>query len=153
MSRLTTAETVKRFQDKSTNNLSKLTEIDPPSWLSETGVQIWNEILPEILHTAKAIDMSLFAQMCASYGMAVESQLVLQAQGLVLTNSHGSRKNPAYQVWRDSVSTFNLLAQQFGLSPASRVKMSSSGIPSEGSSSSPTAALIEAARNRSIKAV
>lgn len=127
MARPTTAETVQKFQAKanSQSSLSSLLAIQPPDWLPLAGKKIWAELLPELQQSgAKAIDIGLFTHLCAAFGMAEEAQEALRKEGLVVHNSHGSRKNPAYQIWRDSVSTFNQIAQQFGLSPASRVKMS-----------------------------
>ncbi|MBZ2186181.1 MAG: phage terminase small subunit P27 family [Bryobacter sp.] len=126
MSRRTTAETVQRFQSKSHAqfSLTVFSETACPDWLPVAGKRISAELLPELQRSgAKAIDIGLFVHLCAAFGMAEEAQETLRKEGLVVHNSHGSRKSPAFQIWRDSVSTFNSLAQQFGLS-ASRVKMS-----------------------------
>lgn len=93
-----------------------------PDWLSTTAKQFFIDTYPTFRTYGTERDLPLYTQLCVAYGLAVDSASELNGKLLVNDGSAGKRKNPLFQVWRESTSMFNALASKFQMSPADRQK-------------------------------
>jgi P27 family predicted phage terminase small subunit len=99
----------------------------PPAVLGRVGRQLWRDLVPLLVsrQLLTPADVALFLHACLSYEFAIEAAQRLRSEGATRLDENGiERKNPNFQLWRDSLATFNRIASEFGLSPSSRERLS-----------------------------
>lgn len=78
-------------------------------------------------HGLTQADVYMLGQLATALWIAGEAAQAMAEEGLLTTDkTHSSgemRKQPAYTVWRNATDVSLRLAQQFGLTPASRARL------------------------------
>lgn len=107
-----------------------------PPWLPEAASQVWDTLAPDLIakHVLTAWDVDMFAAFCAAVVANREAAAEIDENGvkcstLVRETSNGDmiydlRRNPAWQVFRESAVTMAAIGGKFGLSPADRAGLS-----------------------------
>ena len=115
-----------RFINDEQPRFSAPASIRPPAILGPAGKKHWKELAPllvehDLLTTG---DLALFTQLCIAHEIALEARKVMKDEGMFRRDEEGvQRKHPGLQVWRDALTAYTKLANEFGLSPAAREKL------------------------------
>lgn len=110
-------------------------EVVPPAWLSDQALEVWHRLAPDL--EAKGVltawDVDAFAQLCASIIVAQDALQDIAENGtncktIVRELSDGTliydlRKNPAWQIARESMGLMVSLGGRFGLNPSDRSQL------------------------------
>ena len=97
-----------------------------PDWLSPEAHQEWQRVAPELarLGLLNELDTALFAGYCTSYSLWHLTQEVLITQGSVYVTLKGKLEaRPEVAIAKMAAEQMNALASEFGLTPASRLRM------------------------------
>lgn len=107
---------------------------DAPEWLDEEARAEWERIVPHLakLRILAEIDRGTLADYCTAHSLAVASTVEYQREGLMVDTPHGPRKHPLIKVAQEARAQARVLAQEFGLSPSSRTRISAPPKPAEG---------------------
>ena len=99
-----------------------------PNDLDGKAAEFWRLIAPKLLKKGvlAEIDRPAFRALCMSYALMDQASSEMQAAGCTTINHKTGevKKHPAATVYKAQVDVFARLAQQFGLSPASRGRIS-----------------------------
>jgi P27 family predicted phage terminase small subunit len=108
---------------------------DPPESINADAIALaeWCRIAPELvtLNLLSVVDMAALAGYCQAFSMWQQASASIEEDGILLIGPLGPRKNPAVGIMYDAWKQVRAFAQEFGLSPASRAKVTHS--PSENS--------------------
>lgn len=79
-------------------------------------------------HGLTQADVPVLAQLATALWVADQAAQLMMEEGILTTDqAHGDgtekRKHPAYTIWKNSAALAASLAQQFGLTPASRARL------------------------------
>lgn len=110
-------------------------EVAPPEWLDSRAVEIWGRLAPDL--EAKGVltawDVDAFAQLCSTIIVAQDALQDIAENGtncktIVRELSDGTliydlRKNPAWQIARESMGLMVSLGGRFGLNPSDRSQL------------------------------
>ncbi|WP_242883990.1 phage terminase small subunit P27 family [Actinomadura litoris] len=100
---------------------------EPPEALSETGRVIWDHVVGELAamglaHGADVHQLHAYVEAVELHAQA--SLMVHRAGPLIKDRDDAVRTNPAVRVQREAARTMLALAREFGLTPSSRVHLS-----------------------------
>lgn len=109
--------------------------VAPPDWLSAEALEIWKRLAPDL--KAKGVltawDVDAFAQLCSTIVVAQDALQDIAENGtncktIVRELSDGTliydlRKNPAWQIARESMGLMVSLGGRFGLNPSDRSQL------------------------------
>lgn len=100
-----------------------------PSWLSAGAAAEWERLVP-LLETWRVLaetDLAILASYCCAVGDLSEARATLQREGLYYTNEKSGlyKEHPAAKASRELWQQIRLLANELGLTPAARSKVSS----------------------------
>lgn len=87
----------------------------------------WDEIAPalEALGLLTDLDAAAFRMMLQHYQFALEAASEVREEGLTRQDENGvQRKHPMLQIFRDNSTAFRAYAEQFGMTPSSRSRLS-----------------------------
>jgi P27 family predicted phage terminase small subunit len=127
-------------------------EVVRPEWLPEPAAAIWDQLAPDLIakNVLTAWDVDMFAAFCTAVVANREAAADLDQSGvkcttLVRETARGDliydlRRNPAWQVFRESAATMAGIGGKFGLTPADRAGLS----VGQGEQHDPTADLLTA---------
>ena len=96
-----------------------------PSWLDREGVAEWRRVVPELerLGLLSVLDRAVLGAYCDVWSKFNEARRALRV-GLVVVGKDGKMvKNPAWQVYRDSLTECRALWVQLALTPNARLRM------------------------------
>lgn len=96
-----------------------------PTWLSDYAKTTWRRIVPELdaLGLLTLVDRDTLAILCESVAQFRIATETMQ-RGQLTTGQRGeARKNPAWQIWRDSAKMISQFSAMFGLSPSDRARL------------------------------
>lgn len=108
-----------------------------PRWLPVEAKRMWRRLAPELerLGLLTRIDGEAFAAACIAWANAVEAGKAIKREGVLIVatvydrhgESTGERtiRHPGFQILRDSLHQFRTFAAEFGLTPSSRMRLSS----------------------------
>lgn len=116
----------KRDEDRSPMDLP-IKAPSPPSWLDAEGRREWRRICAALdpARVLTAADRALLTVYCKQWSLFCAASKELDRDGIVTEGSMGQRvRHPAYSVLADCRAALVQLAAQFGLSPASRARIS-----------------------------
>lgn len=105
---------------------------EPPEWLGERGRTAWAEILP-ILRAMKVVtvaDPVAFSMLCDALAEYIEARGVVQKDGATYWTQGKSvmlRKRPEVEIAADAWRRAKSMLSEFGLTPASRARVSAQG--------------------------
>ena len=90
------------------------------------ALQEWHRIVPELvrLNLLSVADMGALAGYCQAFSLWQQASASVQSDGILLSGPLGKRKNPAVGIMLDAWKQVRAFASEFGLSPASRSKVS-----------------------------
>lgn len=98
----------------------------PRGRLPDAGKRLWRYLVPKLadLGLLTELDTTALEMMCLHYATAVEAETLLREEGLVTIGAKGGLvKHPAVQILRDNSIAFRQYAEQFGLTPSSRSRI------------------------------
>ena len=94
-----------------------------PKGLGKYGSKLYRDLGPELMRSGslRRVDRPAFELLCQCYSQMREAFDKMHAVGLIIKDERKSiKKNPLFQIWKDSFSNYMRLSQQFGLTPQSR---------------------------------
>lgn len=98
-----------------------------PAWLSAAGKKQWNHIAPlvEAMRIGSEVDSFSLATLCDSLAQYIEITQRINESGIIITDSatQSVKPNPLFQAQDAAWARVYKMAQQFGLTPASRAKV------------------------------
>lgn len=121
----------------------KLNEAEPrpggrmpsaPRWMSLEGKQQWRKLAPR-LHAAgllTEVDGLGLAMLCEAVGQYVEGKEIVEREGAVAISDNGNvYQHPAVALMKSARSEVLKWAREFGMTPASRTRISLEGAGEE----------------------
>ncbi|MCB0190630.1 MAG: phage terminase small subunit P27 family [Anaerolineae bacterium] len=105
-----------------------------PRGLPPRAKRFWKDHIDKLdrLGLLTEVDGTAFTMMAIHYAMAWNAMERIFINGLSRLDENGvERKNPLLQVWRENSAAYLRYAQQFGLTPSARGRLSIPEPPSE----------------------
>lgn len=105
---------------------TKITKVDPPEWLPDLAVQMWQTVVPELLaqRVLCLTDLHNVEAFCMAYSRWREAELQVTLNGITVINPSGSLvKNPALTVVNEAKKQMVQFGSLLGLDPSSRVRL------------------------------
>ncbi|MFC4333874.1 phage terminase small subunit P27 family [Salininema proteolyticum] len=111
-------------------------EVTRPAWLTGDAAGVWDRLAPDLIRKGvlTAWDVDLFATFCSAVIVNRDALVEIDENGVkcsapVRELSDGTivydlRRNPAWQVARESATMMATVGGRFGLSPADRAGLS-----------------------------
>ena len=103
-----------------------------PTWLSREAKAEWRRIVPELIRVGvlARVDRAILVGYCESWAMFTDAQRMVHDQGIIQTSKEGVDRPAAHvRVLNESRSAFLKFAQELGLSPSARVRLTSRAAP------------------------
>lgn len=104
---------------------------NPPDWFDADSRSIWDRIVPELdrLGLLTVVDGAALEGACSAYATAVQCRRILQRDGLVcqVGNQGYRQQRPEVSIEQKAWAQFRAFCIEFGLTPASRTRLSVSG--------------------------
>ncbi|VVN74163.1 phage terminase small subunit P27 family [Pseudomonas fluorescens] len=116
----------KRGLNKSEPQFSKITNVEPPEWLSDRASTMWNMIVPELLreNVVALTDLHNVEAFCVAYDNWRMAQESIQENGIVVAGATGGpMKNPALTAANETMRQMVTFGSMLGLDPASRTRL------------------------------
>lgn len=116
----------KRALNKDEPDFSKVTDIDPPDWLSENASRVWRMIVPQLCaaQVLALTDLHNVEAFCTAYGNWRLAQDSINEFGIVVQSAQGSPiKNPALTAANEAMRQMVTFGSMLGLDPASRSRI------------------------------
>lgn len=110
--------------------LPKVTEIKAPRYLSQRAKLKHNEIGQLFIEQGILVetDLTAWGALWLAWDAALQAWESMKKNGLVAVDEKGLlRKSPAWQIFRDAITTYSKLANDFALTPASRARLRITG--------------------------
>lgn len=105
-----------------------------PDWLGEEARRMWAKLVPELerLQLVTIVDGEALAGACQSWGVYVECERLMTTEGRTYeyTNKSGATNilpRPEVNMANQALSQFRAFISEFGLTPASRVRLAPPG--------------------------
>lgn len=97
----------------------------PPEDLPEAAVPIWRQAVGELEPRGlRPADLESIRQMCVAAAFAREAEALIAKYGMVVKGANGRPSpNPMLRQYRDMTVLYTRLAEQFGLTLASRLRL------------------------------
>ena len=108
-----------------------------PAWLDPVAKGEWRRVAPELLATGVllALDRVMLASYCATYARWRAAQDQITEHGLTYEtttiNGRQVKANPAVAIAASASQQMRLLATEFGMTPASRSRVTATNPPDE----------------------
>ena len=103
-----------------------------PKKLSDEAKAEWKRIVPELLRVGvlAKVDRAVLIGYCESWAMFTDAQQMVHDQGIIQTSKEGVDRPAAHvRVLNESRAAFLKFAQELGLSPSARVRLTSKVSP------------------------
>ena len=115
--------TMHKAQTKSPIRPTHIDGPEPPDFLDEESRQIYHQVAGELdrLGMLTELDVPLLAAYAFGVRAMIGSIRILEADGPMRAN----RQHPAWNIFRESSTLMMRAAQQFGLSPSARSRITS----------------------------
>lgn len=99
-----------------------------PAWLAPVAKTEWNRLAKELelVGLLGSADQGAMAGYCTCYANLVRAQRVLNAKGFTYKHNGLEKKRPEVQIAQDAMREMRKFAQEFGMTPSSRSKVTSS---------------------------
>lgn len=100
-----------------------------PEWLPGSARAEWDRVMPILVarRILTEADIASLENYCLAIGQVREAQVLISQRGLTVSNSRGTRVNPALRLQGDAMTRARLLAAELGLTPVSRSRRSMVG--------------------------
>ncbi|MFQ6574142.1 phage terminase small subunit P27 family [Pseudomonas sp. UM16] len=116
----------KRALNKAEPEFSRITDVDPPAWLTARAAVVWRMVVPELLreNVLALTDLHNVEAFCTAYSNWRLAQDSVEAFGIVVQSSQGSPiKNPALTAANEAMRQMVTFGSMLGLDPASRTRI------------------------------
>ncbi|NUT73539.1 phage terminase small subunit P27 family [Pseudomonas sp. C1C7] len=116
----------KRALNTAEPEFSKITDVDPPEWLSERAAVMWKMILPELLreNVVALTDLHNVEAFCTAYDNWRMAQESIRENGIVVAGATGGPvKNPALTAANETMRQMVTFGSLLGLDPSSRTRL------------------------------
>lgn len=116
----------KRALNHAEPEFSKITDVDPPEWLSERAAVMWKMILPELLreNVVALTDLHNVEAFCTAYDNWRMAQESINKHGIVVAGATGGPvKNPALTAANETMRQMVTFGSLLGLDPSSRTRL------------------------------
>ena len=116
----------KRALNTAEPEFSKITNVDPPEWLSDRAAQMWRMVAPELLreNVVAITDLHNVEAFCVAYDNWRMAQESVQKNGIVVEGAQGGPiKNPALTAANETMRQLVTFGSMLGLDPASRTRL------------------------------
>ncbi|WP_433738986.1 phage terminase small subunit P27 family [Pseudomonas putida] len=116
----------KRALNTAEPEFSKITDVDPPEWLSERAAVMWKMILPELLreNVVALTDLHNVEAFCTAYDNWRMAQESIRDNGIVVAGATGGPvKNPALTAANETMRQMVTFGSLLGLDPSSRTRL------------------------------
>jgi P27 family predicted phage terminase small subunit len=96
----------------------------PPEYLSDTAKDTFRKIVDELEPRGlRDADLEAVAMLCHSASVHQEATRLIATQGLIVKGPRGPMVNPLVKVARDEAANYLRLADAFGLTLGSRLRL------------------------------
>lgn len=116
----------KRALNNAEPEFSKITDVDPPEWLTERAAVMWKMILPELLreNVVAITDLHNVEAFCTAYDNWRMAQESIIKHGIVVAGATGGPvKNPALTAANETMRQMVTFGSLLGLDPSSRTRL------------------------------
>jgi P27 family predicted phage terminase small subunit len=105
-----------------------------PSWLSSVAKTEWKRLAAELelLGLLGSTDQAALAGYCTAYANLVKAQRLINSKGFTYTHNGLAKKRPEVQIAQDAMREMRKYAQEFGMTPSSRSKVTPNQLPLPG---------------------
>lgn len=97
--------------------------VQPPAWMGPHGKLLWKRILPKLGGVANDIDYDAMVAYCSAYNTMIEADILLQREGLMLSNERGTVAHPATRIKAQALDQVRRYQTEFGLTPLARLRV------------------------------
>ena len=103
-----------------------ITDIEPPTWLSDKAVTMWETVMPELLRNKvlTVADIHNVEVFCMAYNRWRQAEDDIKVNGVTITNESTTIKNPAVTVVNEATNQMMKFGALLGLDPSSRQRLS-----------------------------
>jgi P27 family predicted phage terminase small subunit len=101
--------------------------LSKPADLPAEASALWDDLVPLLEHAgvAERVDRAAFSALCVQWARAERARAVLAAEGLFALGSTGQLvEHPGLGIERNACALFLRFAEQYGLTPAARARIS-----------------------------
>ncbi len=98
-----------------------------PTYLTDVNALAeWRRVVPVLdkLGLITAVDKTALANYCMAFAKVMAAEKEIEEDGITVKGRTGPIKNPAFTVWDASMKQMRAYANEFGLTPAARPKLS-----------------------------
>lgn len=116
----------KRALNNDEPNFTSITYIDPPSYLTEGAVDMWERVMPELLREKVLCitDIHNVEAFCMAYARWRLSESDVAKNGVVVESAQGApMKNPALTAANEAMRQMVTFGSLLGLDPSSRSRV------------------------------
>ncbi|WLF83790.1 phage terminase small subunit P27 family [Moraxella sp. ZY210820] len=115
----------KRPLNKDEPQFTEIVAVEPPEWLSEIAVQMWQTITPELLKNKilTVADLHNVEAFCMAYARWREAENDVKINGITITTEATVIKNPAVTVVNEALKQMMQFGALLGLDPSSRTRL------------------------------
>jgi P27 family predicted phage terminase small subunit len=105
---------------------------NPPASLKGEALAEWKRIVPE-LNARKLlakVDRAVLTEYCTAWSLSRQALAILEQEGLIVADGEDDwRKNPAWQIWRESTAMTAALAKELLITPNARLRATMPEVP------------------------
>lgn len=103
-----------------------ITDIEPPTWLSDKAIIMWETVMPELLRNKvlTVADIHNVEVFCMAYNRWRQAEDDIKVNGVTITNENTTIKNPAVTVVNEATTQMMKFGALLGLDPSSRQRLS-----------------------------
>lgn len=115
----------KRKLNDAEPDFTEITDVEPPEWLPDLAVEMWQTVMPELL-AAKVLtvpDLHNVEAFCAAYAMWRDAEDHVKLFGVVIETEKSTIKNPAVTVINEAKKQMREFGSLLGLDPSSRQRL------------------------------
>lgn len=101
-----------------------------PSELDDEARAEWRRIVPELMAVGvlTVVDRGVLANYCMAWSRWLKAEKEIATGGITVSTEHGLRKHPAISVAEGAQRIMLAFLQQFGLSPVSRARLTTTRV-------------------------
>lgn len=109
---------------------------EKPDDLTHLAAKHWDDITPELIRASLLTphNIGTLVMLCETWSRYKEAQAAVIREGLVeIDPKGGTKRNPMLLTVENSITQYKSLAQEFGLTPASEIKLGNKDHEPQGS--------------------
>lgn len=115
----------KRKLNDAEPDFTEITDVEPPEWLPDLALEMWQTVMPELL-AAKVLtvpDLHNVEAFCTAYAMWRDAEDHVKQFGVVIETEKSTIKNPAVTVINEAKKQMREFGALLGLDPSSRQRL------------------------------